>query len=169
MKDRQSLQAGLSQLLFQLHEELKSYGGTKGIRLGTTATFFLIRNKRLFWGHVGDSRLYFFRKGRLQQLTADHRGLDGALVRAIGAGEWRGLTTGWINIKEGDRLLLCTDGFYRGFSREEICSCLSRELRAESQAGRLLKQMGERKLAMGEKDNISALYCSIVGEKRRRE
>ncbi|MBQ9989745.1 MAG: serine/threonine-protein phosphatase [Lachnospiraceae bacterium] len=168
IKNKQKLQTAVRQLFFQLHEELKDYGEGKGIRLGTTVTFFLINNKRLFWGHAGDSRLYFFRKRSLKQLTRDDQGADGALNRAIGAGEWRGLVTGWKRIREGDRVLLCTDGFYRGFTEEEIASCLNREPVMESQAKRMLGQMGERKLAMGEKDNISALYCGLVLRKKRR-
>lgn len=159
IKGSRRLRAELCQLMYQLHEELKEYGEGKGIKLGTTMTFFLAENKHFFWGHMGDSRLYLLRRGRVRQITTDHQEKNGILTHAIGVGEWRSLDTGWRKMKNGDKLLLCTDGFYRGLTKEELCSCLGCRIKAESQIERILKQIGERKLAMGEEDNLSALFC----------
>ena len=44
-----------------------SYNG-----MGTTVTSVLIKNETVFWGHIGDSRLYLIRNKTLTQLTNDH-------------------------------------------------------------------------------------------------
>ena len=159
IKGNRKLRAELCQLMFQLHEELREYGEGKGIQSGTTTTFFLVEKAGFFWGHTGDSRLYLLRKGKIRQLTTDHQEKNGALNCAIGVGEWKPPDTGWKRMKNGDALLLCTDGFYRGLSKEELCSCFQYEAAEEVQITRILKQIGERKLSMGERDNLSALFC----------
>ncbi len=159
IRRKKQLETEVRQLVFQLHEELKSYGEEKGIRLGTTMTLFLADNRGFFWCHLGDSRLYLLRHKRLYQLTGDNREADGALNRAVGTGEWKTPMGGWKRFFRRDKLLLCTDGFYRGLSEDDICTCLEKEILQESQVNRMLKQIGQRKLAMGERDNISALYC----------
>lgn len=161
IKKQRKLRLALGRLLFQLHEELKDYGRHEGICLGTTVTFFFIRNKQLIWGHLGDSRLYFFHQKKLNQLTIDHQEEDGALNRALGVGSWRGVSMGRKRIRKGDRILLCTDGFYRGLLLEELYSYLACQLSGEEQMKRLLQQIAERKLTMGEQDNLSALYCAV--------
>ncbi|MDD7026262.1 MAG: serine/threonine-protein phosphatase [Lachnospiraceae bacterium] len=167
IRGKKKLETEINQLTFQIHEELKAYGEGKGIRLGTTMTLFVAAGRRFYWYHAGDSRLYLLRRGKLYQLTGDNREEDGALNRAIGTGEWRAPTGRWKRFFGQDKLLLCTDGFYRGLSSEDICTCLSREIFQESQANRMLQQIGQRKLAMGEKDNISALYCGRYVERMR--
>ncbi|MGN0308315.1 MAG: PP2C family protein-serine/threonine phosphatase [Lachnospiraceae bacterium] len=166
IRNRQKLQAVLCQLIYQLHEELKEYGEKKGIRLGTTMTFFLAENRWIFWGHTGDSRLYMLRKGKLKQLTRDHTKKGGGLYQAIGTGDWKPMDMGRKSFKPGDGLLLCTDGFYRGLSGEDLSVCLNQEFFQESQIGRVLHQMGQRKLGMGEKDNLSAIICKFIGKER---
>lgn len=168
-KSRKKLESEVSQLLFQIHEELKAYGEGKGIKLGTTMTFFLIHKNLIFWGHAGDSRLYLIKKGRVKQLTVDHKEADGALNQAIGAGDWKLISTGWKHFWSGESVLLCTDGFYRSFSNEEIRGCLDREFMSERQIQRMLVQMGQRASAMGEKDNISALFCRKSQKRRMKE
>lgn len=166
IRGRRKREKALQQLFFQLHEELKDYGSRKGIQLGTTVTFFWLDDRELLWGHCGDSRLYYLHRNRVKQLTRDDCQPDGALNKAIGAGDWRLLSLGRKRLGKRDRLLLCTDGFYRGLEPKELGECLNREFSGEEQVQRILRQMGERKLAMGETDNISALYC---GRCRREE
>ncbi|GAB0114824.1 serine/threonine phosphoprotein phosphatase Stp1 [Acidisoma sp. C75] len=94
---------------------------------------------RLFW--VGDSRAYLLRDRALHQLTEDHARLvpwvDPAepeapprprqmLTQAIGAQPGLSIATKELALTPGDRLLLCTDGFYKHFSEEEIARHLSR-------------------------------------------
>jgi protein phosphatase len=53
--------------VFNTAEKNKSLAG-----MGTTVVSMLFKDGKIFVGHVGDSRVYFARKGQLWQLTKDH-------------------------------------------------------------------------------------------------
>jgi len=99
----------------------------------TTMTILLRQNGKLQWGHVGDTRLYYFKNGRLISRTLDHsvpqmlvasgeikekdiRGHDdrNRLLRVMGT-PWNQPQyeiSPWIWEEEGQAFLLCTDGFW---------------------------------------------------------
>lgn len=107
--------------------------------MGTTLTVALLAGSSMTIGHVGDSRLYLMRNGRLQQLSQDHswvaeevaRGAitpDEARVhprrniitRAIGTAPKVEPFTAAVELEEGDTLLLCSDGLYSMVGDDEI-------------------------------------------------
>lgn len=112
--------------------------------MGTTVTAAYIADSELYWGHVGDSRLYLLRAGELRQLTEDHS-LVGELLkkgsitpaeallhphrniltRAVGTGEKIKVDTGSLTLLTGDRLLLCTDGLTNMVDDEAIKAILA--------------------------------------------
>lgn len=154
----------LQQLLFQIHEELDAYGEVNKKKLGSTVTFFLGFEESFLWGHCGDSRLYLLRKGTVRQLTRDHKLPDGSINRAIGCGTWHLPDMGEGRLNKGDSLLLCTDGFYRGLEREELSGFAGRKIKDDEMAERMLRQILHKKYAMGERDNISAIYFGRRGK-----
>jgi protein phosphatase len=97
--------------------------------MGTTLVVAVFRDARLLVGHVGDSRAYRWRAGRLQQLTRDHsllqEQIDAGLItpeqaafsanknlvtRAVGVEDTVLLETHQHEVLPGDRYLLCSDG-----------------------------------------------------------
>ncbi|HEX5059000.1 MAG TPA: Stp1/IreP family PP2C-type Ser/Thr phosphatase [Kofleriaceae bacterium] len=106
--------------------------------MGTTVVACLvIDTKRVIIAHVGDSRAYLLRHGRLQSLTRDHtiveelvdRGVLAAeeaerhpyknvLSRNLGAKAETRVDVLELDMKPGDRLLLCSDGLY-GYASTE--------------------------------------------------
>jgi protein phosphatase len=108
--------------------------------MGTTVVACLVLDGgRVVVCHVGDSRAYLLRAGRLQALTRDHtiveelydRGLLSAeeaerhpyknvLSRNLGAKPDARVDTVELELKPGDRLLLCSDGLYGYASAEAI-------------------------------------------------
>ena len=100
----------LQQFLFQIDEELKSYGQENKIRLGTTFTMVLLDGFQLSWYHCGDCRLYLLRGKRVKVITKEHQDEKGNLKRAIGVGKWELLDSGRMKIRKQDRILLCSDG-----------------------------------------------------------
>jgi len=108
--------------------------------MGTTCVACLMTDPtHAIIGHVGDSRAYLLRGGRLQTLTRDHtiveelvdRGLlspdeaerhqyKNVLSRNLGARAETRVDLVEIELKPGDRLLLCSDGLYGYASAEGI-------------------------------------------------
>lgn len=58
--------------------------------MGTTVEAFYLTDSTAYWGHVGDSRIYNFKKGKLKQLTKDH-----SLVQRL-------IDEGYLSIKEAE-------------------------------------------------------------------
>ena len=148
----------IQQLWFQLHEEIAEYGKENKIRLGTTATLVLIKQRKVFWFHTGDCRLYLIRENKVRILTKEHQEEKGRLNRAVGVGRWYLPDMGSRKIRKKDKFLLCTDGFYRNLDIEELRIWGKRAVENDVQAERMLRQIFQKKMIMGEKDNISALY-----------
>ena len=108
--------------------------------MGTTCVACLMVDaSHVLVGHVGDSRAYLLRGGRLQTLTRDHtiveelvdRGLlspedaerhpyKNVLSRNLGARAEARVELDEVELKPGDRLLLCSDGLYGYASAEGI-------------------------------------------------
>ena len=156
----------IQQLVYQLHEELKDYGKEKHIRLGTTMTLLWMENSRYLWVHCGDCRLYQIRKGKVRKLTQEHCEKNGAVNQAIGVGEWKLLAVGKGKIRLGEFFLLCTDGFYRKLDGEILSILAKRNVKEEEQVNRILKQIYQKKIFMGENDNISALCLGVTGKSK---
>ncbi|MCG6871891.1 MAG: protein phosphatase 2C domain-containing protein [Gammaproteobacteria bacterium] len=85
----------------------------------TTCVATVIQDGYAYWGHVGDSRLYHFRGGRLRSRTRDHstrernRGSNGPphLLRCVGGPVRPTVEFGReTRLMPGDALLLCSDG-----------------------------------------------------------
>ena len=99
--------------------------------MGTTLVTGLLTGGALLISNVGDSRAYLLRDGRLQQLTRDHswvgdmvaRGLltseqasvhprRNVLTRALGVSEIVQVDVTRVFLRQGDRILLCSDGLH---------------------------------------------------------
>lgn len=152
----------IQQLCFQIHEEIVDYGRENGIRLGTTVTLVLMNHRKISWFHKGDCRLYLLQDKKVRKLTEEHHDKRGNLNRAVGVGEWHLFSMGSRKIRKKDRFLLCSDGFYRNLDMEELRIWNRRSVENKMQADRMLKQIFQKKMAIGEKDNISALYFGFV-------
>ncbi len=107
--------------------------------MGTTLTTALVFSPLVIIAHVGDSRAYLFRKGRMQQLSRDHswvaeevaRGAitesearvhprRNILTRAMGVAADVEVDTSATELEEGDVLLICSDGLHGLVGDEEI-------------------------------------------------
>ena len=97
--------------------------------MATTAAAVLVGRDRPIVAHVGDSRVYRWRKGELTQITEDHSWVNeqvraGVLsendarhhpwrhvvTRALSGGDDPGVEIQEIELQAGDRILLCSDG-----------------------------------------------------------
>lgn len=144
--------------------------------MGTTVVVTLLEKNRLTHAHVGDSRLYRWRKGRLEQLTRDHslqqefidRGHytpeeaaskvgRNILTRALGLeGELR-IDIGTTDIQQKDRYLLCSDGLHEMAGDAAIAAWLGRSFDADTTCEALVDLANTQ----GGKDNISVAIIDI--------
>jgi serine/threonine protein phosphatase PrpC len=149
------------------------------VGMGTTLTLALCASNRLYVAHVGDSRCYLFRQGRLEQLTNDHN-LVAEMVRqgALTDEEavrhpWRNVVTNILggnqtptevelrsrDLEPGDALLLCTDGLEKVVGDDEIAAVLSEERRPKEGCERLIQMADER----GAPDNVTVIVSRFDG------
>lgn len=149
----------------------------------TTLAVLLCSRQQADWGHVGDSRLYWFRKGRILHQTRDHsvpqmlvdagkikfediRGHEdqNRLTRAVGQpGELRpALLKNPVSVQAGDAALLCSDGIWTHVLEREMEEALSKSSSAEDWLGRLERTVLGR--ATGAFDNYTAVAVLFQGD-----
>ncbi len=97
---------------------------------GTTLSVLSLLNGRFIVGHVGDSRIYLWRKGRIKLLTQDQVMFKGGkkYVHALGI-EWNPqvvLTEG--ELKEDDVFLLISDGVIEVLTEEELEGMITEDI-----------------------------------------
>lgn len=156
-----------------LEEQALDDPGLSGF--GTTMTMACSLGRELFVAHLGDSRAYLYRKGRLEQLTRDHTLAQDLLDRrAISRTEaathrFRNALTQSLGdhgreiqpevmrvaLEDGDCLLLCSDGLSEMVSGEAIGTILGSGEPARTVCERLV----EAALAAGGKDNVTAVVA----------
>lgn len=146
--------------------------------MGTTLTAIAIRQDQLYVAHVGDSRAYLLRdQEEMSQLTTDHTLVErlvqeGRLSRdEVSTHPQRNVITRAIGhestvdaellppitLRDGDQILLCSDGLSGPVDDELIASILAGTPDGESAVARLLAQAN----AAGGPDNITAVLVRI--------
>ena len=121
------LEARIQEANRRVHQRSVEDPGASG--MGTTMTAALVVDDVVRFGHVGDSRAYLLRDGKLEQITQDHS-LVGELVRsgklseeeaerhpqrsvitrAVGTDPDVDVDTFTIDPQDGDVFLICSDG-----------------------------------------------------------
>ncbi len=145
--------------------------------MGTTVTAALIGGGTLYVGHVGDSRAYVVRGGNLEQVTRDHS-LVAELVRNGDLTEAEAQVHPQRNIltqafgsdlrvkaditvkplRDGDFILLCTDGLTGAVSTADITAVLAATPDLDEACARLVALANER----GGYDNVTVLLAGPV-------
>jgi protein phosphatase len=150
--------------------------------MGTTLALAWFQGDRVSIAHVGDSRVYRWRAGRLERLTTDHSFVQSQLAagqmtseearvsrsrqlvtRVLGAAEQVAPDLGEHEVLAGDVYLLCTDGLHDLVEDGDIAAAL--EVLAPNldlAAATLVAMANDR----GGRDNISVV---VVRVDRRRE
>jgi protein phosphatase len=148
--------------------------------MGTTLAAAWYRGDRVCIAHVGDSRVYRWRAGRLERLTTDHSFVQAQLAsgqmtsdearhsksrplvtRVLGAEEQVAPDLGEHEVLAGDLLLLCTDGLHDLVDDADLANVLEvLEPNLELAATTLVAIANDR----GGRDNISVV---LVRAKRR--
>lgn len=133
----------------------------------STVVVLVVRGSRLAVLWAGDSRVYRWRAGALEQLTTDHSVVpNGAsrpestiVTRAVGAEELLATDVVWGDVRPGDRYLLCSDGLTRTVSDGRLAETLGTG-RLRDAVDSLLRES----LAAGAPDNVTVLVAEATPE-----
>ncbi|MEM5299157.1 protein kinase [Burkholderia sp. JPY481] len=155
-------EAAASRALDAIHRWLHQIGRSDAALSQMAACFaaLVIRGATAWLVGAGDVRLYQLRDGEVSQLGGDDV-IDvpfGAFV-AHAVGMQSALVTrieSWA-LKEGDRLLLCSDGLYRRTPWRELRAVLSAQASAAAVAERLVQMARSR----GSTDDVSAVVVDV--------
>lgn len=92
---------------------------------GAATALLLVRGRAALAVHLGDSRIYHARSGRVARLTRDHALGGGLLTRFVGMGGAVVPGVSRHELRPRDRLRLCTDGLTGGVEDAELGELLS--------------------------------------------
>ena len=157
----------------RIYERGQADQGCRG--MATTSVALQISGQSGIIGHVGDSRLYMIRESRIYQITEDHTLVQqlksrGALSeeeierfphrhvlsRSVGIAPTVEVDLLVVDVVEGDRFLLCSDGLHDLLSPEDILATVSP--RAPQPAANALVDLANER---GGRDNITVIVVEV--------
>ncbi len=161
-----------------IREASQSQAATSG--MGSTVVAAQVTGNVLSIAHVGDSRIYLLREGKLQQLTQDHslvmeqvrKGMmtreeaersemANVIVRALGAEPDVQVDMDEMWVTEGDQILLCSDGLTKMVPEDGIAQVLAEAPTAQRASERLVEIANDN----GGEDNITVIVGRLKASK----
>ena len=146
--------------------------------MGCTAEVVLIEDDQLHIGHVGDSRVYLFRQGKLMQLTRDQTLVQrlvelgritpeeaethprrAELQQALGGRPEVEPDLIYASLRTNDWLLICSDGLTNAVKPEQIAKELETARATEAAARRLINRAN----LANANDNVSLVLVRVFG------
>lgn len=150
--------------------------------MGTTCVAVAFSGSRVFYSHLGDSRAYFLRDGRLRRLTEDHSFVAekvksgeitedqarksrfrNVITRAVGLESTAQPESGSLDLKDGDVVLLCTDGLSGPVSDGQIVDILC----SSPDPDEVCSEMVRTALKNGGSDNVTVVIATYGTVNRR--
>jgi PPM family protein phosphatase len=160
----------------RVYDRSNSDPNTSG--MGTTITVALVENGTVAFGHVGDSRAYLIRDGKMEQITEDHSLVNellksgklspeeavahpqrSVITRALGTDPDVDADTFTIAAKPGDAFLLCSDGLTDMVDEDAILELVERN---RSDIDAALKSLVRAANRGGGEDNITVVAFEIT-------
>ena len=157
------IRRSLDRLTFHMQQQLQQYARQEEIDLGTTMTVLVILERTYLIWHLGDSRLYRLRGRHMERVTRDHIRRREQLTKCVGSFGYYVPDHHMGVLRQGEGILLCSDGFRHCVTEEELREVLSpQQMQEEAQIDRRLLEIGEACMKRGEQDNLSAIYIKIT-------
>jgi PPM family protein phosphatase len=170
--DENRLATAIKLANMRIYERASAEAKYKG--MGTTIVTIHFVSNVAYVGHVGDSRVYFFREGQLRQMTEDHSLLNdylkakkltpeeieafphkNVIVRALGMKDTVQVDVGRFEAKDGDVFLLCSDGLSGMVPDPQIQDILKGGADLEASCNQLIELAN----ANGGADNVTAILA----------
>ena len=144
--------------------------------MGTTLVIMIAVGSHAFVAHVGDSRNYLYRQGEVHQITEDHSYVNemvkqglmtreqaeksphaNIITRCIGQNEFVQVDILQMELLDGDRFLLCSDGLC-GYMPDKA---FAKIMESEREGPKLPKVFIDFANKKGGKDNITAIVLQV--------
>ncbi|MFO0549899.1 MAG: Stp1/IreP family PP2C-type Ser/Thr phosphatase [Polyangiaceae bacterium] len=158
----------------RVHEEAKADASKRG--MGTTLSSLMVTGSHGFVAHVGDSRIYLYRDGKIQQITEDHTVFNelirrgrltreqiekvaqkNAVTRAVGVYERVDVDTLMLELLPGDQFLLASDGLHGYINHVAELEPFFEDDDGERASSELIELANKK----GGKDNITCVLVRI--------
>lgn len=153
-------------------------------QMGSTLITAAINKDKIYWAHVGDSRIYFFKNKTLNQITEDHSFVmkllkngtitieeanhhprKNEITRAVGINKYLEVDTGKILLEENSVVLICSDGLTGMIDDITISNVLSSyKFNSDEDLKLCAEKLIELVYAAGANDNISLIIISFEND-----
>lgn len=186
--EAQGINTGFKDVLVELFEQIHSALTFLGSSdedcsgMGATLSMAWFRPGWMFYGHVGDSRIYYlpqsgtglrqlsfddtyvgwlFRNGKISAHEARNHPRRNVLQKALGADhQYIDPQIGAVGCEPGDRFLICSDGLTDGLHDERILQLLQEPTVEESQIDPS-RRLVEQSVSQSGRDNTTALVIEV--------
>lgn len=147
--------------------------------MGSTASAILIEGNRMAVAHVGDSRIYLLHHGTLVRITHDHSYVEelvdsgqitadearthpsrSVVTRALGSDPDMYADHFSLEISDGDRIILCSDGLSGMVPDDEIESIAVSNVTPQKAADNLVSAA----LTYGGSDNVTVIVVDVLDD-----
>ncbi len=185
-QSQQALAKWMDVRIRDIHAQLlcRAAGSHELKGMGATLSCLWLEENWITIGHVGDSRIYRWRDGLLEQLTEDHTyvwrlwkagRIDAAEARqhpekhlieqVLGSSFQKNFCPQVENgsLSPGDLYLICSDGLSESLTDEQIASIIREHSVLKHSLESLLIQMMESALEVSGRDNITILLLTLQG------
>ncbi len=145
--------------------------------MGTTIVSGYFTEEGVYMAHIGDSRVYRYRQGQLEQLTPDHSLANeyvrmgilakedveffpykNVITRACGLADQVEVDAQFERFGPGDLFIFCSDGLTDMVPDRELCEMLE----AEDDLEKLCEQLVDRANENGGNDNITVILARVI-------
>ncbi len=149
--------------------------------MGATVILLVVKGDKVYFRHLGDCRLYLIRDGNIKRMTKDHtlvqKLLDDGIItlaealfhpernivsKALGGRFYLEFDEpiGTLDLRDKDRLLICSDGLFDAMSDEEIL-----QIAKSQDIQKAVQQLIEEANRRGGNDNITVQIALYTGDK----
>ena len=176
----------LTEAAAKADQAVKKLQKETGGNMKTTLVFLAVEDGKARWMHVGDSRLYHFRDGKVLKQTTDHSVSQMAVfmgeittheirfhedrnkvLRALGGENAKAEVSEEVEVAEGrDAFLLCTDGFWEYVYENEMEQALRESDDPKDWIRRMEKILKTR--VPSDNDNFTAAAAICVAKKEKK-
>lgn len=168
----------LTELCQEAHRAIQGLAINSSRSPGSTCVMLYLKGEEAYWAHVGDSRLYLLRHGKVCLQTTDHSvvqllvaqgrtesmklnpNIQNQIYMRLGGDKAPQPELDGVAVNPGDMFLVCSDGFWQSVDADEIAGTVNALELEEDSATRLVALARERGGPQG--DNIGLALASWV-------